>query len=92
MAADYAEDAVLVRGERRYEGRSAIRAYFASLPSRLGDGVVTFPHVQTDGERVTFRWRVAGGPAHGAAGTDVCMVSDGLIVEQRVHQDGDRLA
>ena len=37
MAADYAEHAVLVRGECRHQGRDAIRDYFVGLSLRFTD-------------------------------------------------------
>ena len=36
MADDYAEDAILRRGDVHHRGRAEIAAYFASVPGRLG--------------------------------------------------------
>lgn len=88
MAADYAPEAVLDRGET-YEGRAAIEAYFATVPDRLGDAEVVFsePVVDADGS-VTVPWRLAGGPADGTSGADTFTVVDGMIVHQVVRLDG----
>lgn len=84
MAADYAEDAVLVRGDRTHEGRAAIQAYFAGVPTRLAGGrVVCGPPVRVD-THIRFDWHIIGGPAEGSAGTDRCTVTDGLISHQVV--------
>lgn len=88
MAADYAPDAVVVRGAERIAGHDAIRAYFARLPERLAGGRVVFDRLRRDGERVTFSWRIAGGPGDGTTGTDTCVVRAGRIVEQLVTLDG----
>lgn len=88
ITADYADDAVIVRAGERIAGRTAIRDYFAALPERLAGGRVEFGELRTDGDRVTFAWRIAGGPGDGTSGTDTCVVRDGRIVEQVVRFDG----
>lgn len=88
MAADYACDAVLVRPDRTHRGRSEIRAYFATVSCRLGDGRVQFGDTTVSGSTVTIRWRIDGGPAHGTCGTDTCKVVDGYIARQRVDLAG----
>ena len=87
MAADYAEDAVLVRGADRYEGRAAIRDYFAGVPARMAGAEIRTEPLVADGDTVRIIWRLAGGPGDGTSGTDTCTVRDGFIVEQHVQLD-----
>ena len=42
MAEDYADDAVLVRGNDVYTGKEEIFEYFNGVPERLGSGVIEF--------------------------------------------------
>ena len=85
MSADYALDAVLARGNERYEGREAIAAYFATVPARLGGRSVELdaPREQPDGT-VTVTWRI---PEAGASGTDTFVIREGWIAEQSVALD-----
>jgi limonene-1,2-epoxide hydrolase len=86
MAADYAIDAVLVRGEHTYAGWGAIADYFEGVPDRLGGRTVTFDEVTTtpNGD-VDTRWTIAGvGADDRVAGVDTFRVSDGRIVHQTV--------
>ncbi len=90
MAADYAIDAVLVRGPDTFDGWCAIADYFEGLPDRLGGRTVTFDDVtiMPTGD-VETRWTIAGddspgGTAGAAAGVDTFTVADGRIVRQTV--------
>lgn len=87
MAADYAEDAVLVR-DVPYRGRDAIADYFATVPERLGDGRVKFAEPRTEGALVAVAWTLVGGPGDGTSGIDRFEVADGAIVRQTVTLDG----
>ena len=90
MAADYAVDATIVRGNERYEQWGAIAEYFEGVPARLGDCRVTFHDVaeHARGEVVT-RWSIIGdGAAAGTSGADTFVVADGRIVHQVVVLDG----
>ena len=84
MAADYANDAVLIRPEAQFKGRKEIEAYFSTVPERLGEGVVVFDKVDVDGQLVKFWWHLEGGSVDGVSGCDECEVRDGLIVSQKV--------
>lgn len=86
MAADYAPDAVLERGDETYVGREAITAYFATVPARLGAATVVFDAMSIDGNVVTFSWHLEGGPTR-ASGTDTCRISAGAILHQVVRLD-----
>jgi predicted SnoaL-like aldol condensation-catalyzing enzyme len=83
MAADYALDAKLTRGDEVHEGRPAILAYFRTVPERLGDSIVVFDDLAAEGNIAIVQWHLSGGAA--ASGTDTLRVADGLIVDQMVH-------
>ena len=86
MAADYAIDAVLVRGHDTFEGWCAIADYFEGVPDRLGGRVVTFDNVSTTSAgTVETLWTIPGG----AAGFDTFTVVGGRIVHQTVALFGD---
>jgi 3-oxoacyl-[acyl-carrier protein] reductase len=89
MSADYHLEAVLERPDGRFEGRAAIADYFTTVPARLGDGRVRFTGTEREGDRVTVRWRIDGGPADGTSGSDTFTVTDGWITHQRVVLDRD---
>mgnify|MGYP001824524071 CR=1 FL=1 len=86
MAADYAEDAVLDRAGELHRGRTAIEAYFATVPARLGDAQVVFDDLTVVGDTATFAWHLEGAPG-AVSGTDECVIEDGMIVSQVVHLD-----
>lgn len=88
MAADYAPDAELVRGDACFRRRDAILGYFETVPERLAGGRVVVQRVDVAGERGTIWWRLVGGPADGLSGHDDIVVHDGLITRQSVHLDG----
>lgn len=86
MAADYADEAIIERPGQLIEGRPAIATYFRGVPARLAGGHVHFESVDVHGpDRVTFHWRIEGGPADGTSGSDLVFLGDGLITFQRVH-------
>jgi limonene-1,2-epoxide hydrolase len=88
MAADYAIDAVLVRGADSHRGWCSIADYFDGVPARLGGRAVTFDEVRPAGAGVVeTRWSIPGEPA--AAGIDTFVVSGGRIVHQTVELIGD---
>ncbi|MCE2531503.1 MAG: nuclear transport factor 2 family protein [Acidimicrobiia bacterium] len=88
MAADYAADAVLVRGEASYVGAAVIGEYFESVPRRLAGGEVSFGERTDHGDgRISVRWRIGGGPADGTSGCDTFTVTSGAISHQSVALD-----
>ena len=89
MAADYADDALLVR-DVDYQGREAITGYFTTVPERLGNGRVAFAEPRLEGDVVAVAWTLVGGPGDSTSGTDRFEVADSLIVRQTVAlDDGD---
>ncbi len=88
MAADYADNAVLVRHDASYESAAVIAEYFTSVPGRLGGGEVCFGERRDESDdRVSVRWRIAGGPGDGTSGCDTFTVTEGFIVHQTVALD-----
>lgn len=79
MAADYALDAVLVRGAERYEGWAAIADYFDTVPDRLGANELHLDHV----DDIEVRWQIPGI----ASGRDTYEVRNGRITHQVVALD-----
>ena len=85
MAADYALDAVLVRPDGERHGWRAIADYFDTVPERLGDGVVVFDGVETEGDTgANVPWRIERAGQTIAAGTDTYTVVEGRIRRQVV--------
>ena len=83
MAADYASDAVLIRGDKIYNGRNEILDYFRSVPERLGNDKLEFLEFNVTGDEAVFSWQIVGDTIK-ASGQDVLVISNGLILEQEV--------
>jgi hypothetical protein len=83
MAADYASDAVLIRGDDIYYGKNEILDYFKSVPERLGNDKLEFLSFNVAGDKATFAWQIVGDTIK-ASGQDVLIISNGLIIEQKV--------
>jgi limonene-1,2-epoxide hydrolase len=86
MAADYAVDAVLVRGEHTHRGWSAIADYFDGVPGRLAGRTVTFDELtHSQNGDVQTRWTISAvDPDDRIAGVDTFVVTGGRIVHQTV--------
>ena len=84
MAADYALDAELVRGETVHRGWRPIAEYFRTVPERLAGRKVEFgtPTAATDGT-ITAHWSLGA-----TSGRDHFHVADGRIVRQVVEFEG----
>lgn len=91
MAADYAHDAVLIRGADVHEGWFSIADYFDTVPHRLGQRTVEFTDVAAVArETVAVRWRIADpsdDSAAAATGRDTFEVHAGRIIRQTVELD-----
>lgn len=86
MAADYAPDAVLRRGDEEHRGWRSLADYFDTVPARLAD--LDFSYQRSSREPSTVRWEITDDAnAIVAAGTDRYRVSAGRIVEQTVELD-----
>jgi limonene-1,2-epoxide hydrolase len=86
MAADYAVDAVLVRGDDVHRGWNAIADYFDGVPGRLGARTVTFDDlIPLASGDVETRWTITAGESDDRiAGVDTFVVAGGRIVRQTV--------
>jgi len=83
MAADYANHAVLIRGDEIYNGKNEILDYFKSVPERLGNDKLEFIKFNVRGDEATFSWQIVGDTIK-ASGQDVLVISDGFIIRQEV--------
>lgn len=90
MAADYAPEAVLTRAGEKHHGVAAIRAYFDSVPERLGAATLTLGPPVDDGDGVvTVGWAIDDETGSSvAAGTDRYRIEAGWIVSQNVELTG----
>lgn len=97
MAADYALDAVLVRGETIHRGWAAIADYFDGAVARLSGREVVFGPITDDDleisdgvRRAAVRWQVVDDDVVVASGRDTFDCDDGFITRQVVElDDGD---
>ena len=87
MAADYADDAVLIRPGMTLVGFTAIESYIEGITARIGGGTVRFLTFDIHDEHISFRWIIEGGPGDGTSGIDEVTVRDGKIVRQVVRLD-----
>lgn len=91
MSADYARDAVLVRGADVHEGWCSIADYFDTVPERLGQRTVEFTDVAAVArDTVVVRWRISDPTDDTAAATtgrDTFEVQSGRIIRQTVELD-----
>ena len=83
MAADYASDAILIRGDQIYNGKDEILEYFKSVPERLGNDKLKFLRFNVAGDEARFSWQIVGDTIK-ASGQDVLVISNGLIIKQEV--------
>ena len=87
MAADYAIDAVLIRGATSHDGWEAIADYFDTVPNRLAGRSVEFQDpTATATAEVLVRWQIKGDGV-AASGRDTFVVRAGRIVRQTVELD-----
>lgn len=96
MAADYARDAVLRRGDDEYRGWRAIAGYFDDVPNRLTGRNVNLARAREEyGDRdrsststASVRWEITDRTSTVvASGTDRYVVAHGQIIEQVVTLD-----
>tara|TARA_X000001036_G_C20120221_1_gene578976 strand:- start:68 stop:424 length:357 start_codon:yes stop_codon:yes gene_type:complete len=83
MAADYAANAILERGDMAYDGIHQIQAYFQTVPARLGDAEILFDKLTVEGEQAVFHWRLLGNSLE-VSGKDVLTIRNGEITHQVV--------
>jgi limonene-1,2-epoxide hydrolase len=90
MAADYALDARLDRGDLTHGGWMEIADYFDTVPARLEGRSLDVEGTETDRAtgHVTVRWAVRGHDRTIATGVDRYEVVAGRIVHQVVSLDG----
>ena len=83
MAADYAYDAVLQRGDERHEGWVAIVDYFDTVPARLAERAIAFGSIEAvSADRVRVGWHISGMGMAPVTGADIFTVSMGRVTHQ----------
>ena len=87
MAANYAPDATLIRPQATFTGLVEIKAYFTTVPQRLGKGQVIFEEIRMSGPNIKLKWRIEDGPADGVSGVDEMEILGEQSVSQRVSID-----
>jgi uncharacterized protein (TIGR02246 family) len=87
MAADYADNAVVLQPGQAVEGRTAIQAMFARLfsPSAAQKVTITPTRIWSQGDVGFVTWEANGGAIKG---TDSFLVRDGKILVQAVFIGG----
>ncbi len=83
LAADYAEDAVLLTLDAAYHGREAImKDFFQSVMAQLPDVKIKFEKTAFDGDTCLLQWSADASAAKIPRGTAVFIIKDGLIRRQ----------
>lgn len=83
MAADYAYDASLQRGDERYDGWAAIADYFDTVPARLTESATAFGPIETVcADQARVGWHISAMGMAPVTGVDTFMVSMGRITHQ----------
>lgn len=88
MAADYALDATLERGDDLFVGHGAIADYFDTVPDRLGSSTLEFGAVELASDVVRVPWKIGDGSASRATGLDTYVIVQGRIARQTVELSG----
>ncbi|WP_369258998.1 nuclear transport factor 2 family protein [Geodermatophilus amargosae] len=84
IAADYAEDAVLITPDQVVRGRDGVRELFASLLGELPDAVWDIPTRVFEGDVLFIEWTAVAEKARVLDGVDTFVIRDGEIRLQTV--------
>lgn len=83
LAADYAEDALLVTLDGSFHGREAIMTgFFQTIMARYPDTKIAFERVAFDDDVCLLQWSAESSGATIPRGTAVFIIQDGLIRRQ----------
>jgi uncharacterized protein (TIGR02246 family) len=83
LAADYAEDAVLVTLDGSFIGREAIlTGFFQTMFSQFPDAKISFDRVAVEGDVCLLQWSAKASAGNIPRGTAVFIIQDGLIQRQ----------
>jgi hypothetical protein len=90
IAANYAEDVVLMTCTGTFRGHAGVRASAAELQRCFPDGNYTYELCKVEGEVAFLVWsgRSPVGAVHG--GADTFLIRDGRILVQTIHYTVDR--
>lgn len=83
LAADYAEDAVLMTMDGAFEGREAIlTGFFQTILAQFPDMKINFEGTAFHGDTCIVQWSAEASAATVPAGVGVLSIRDGLIRSQ----------
>ncbi|MGP4048444.1 nuclear transport factor 2 family protein [Streptomyces sp. 2A115] len=82
IAADYADDAVVLLPGTAFTGRAAIRDAFAENARALPDAGYTSVSLTGSSELLLLEWHMSAGSVTVTDGIDTFLISDGLIRRQ----------
>lgn len=83
LAADYAEDAVLLTMDGAFKGREAIlKGFFQNMVAQLPDARINFERTAFEGDMCLLQWSLEASAVVVPRGTAVFIIRDGLIRRQ----------
>jgi ketosteroid isomerase-like protein len=83
LAADYAEDAILLTLDRSYIGREAIvKDFFQMMFGQFTNPVIHFDKTAVEGDVFLLQWSAVADEGTIPHGTGVFIIRDGLIQRQ----------
>ncbi len=83
LAADYAEDAVLVTLDGSFKGREAIlTGFFQTMMAQFPDMKINFEKTAYEGDVCLLQWSAEASAITVPVGTAVFIIQDGLIRRQ----------
>lgn len=83
LAADYAEDAILVTLDGTFKGREAIMSgFFQTILGQFPDFKINFEKTAVEEDVVLLQWSAEASKASIPLGTAVFIIRDGLIQRQ----------
>ncbi|MGY1780252.1 nuclear transport factor 2 family protein [Geodermatophilus sp. SYSU D01036] len=91
IAADYAEDAVLITPDQVLRGRDGVRQLFSTLLGELPDAAWEVPTRVFEGDVLFIEWSAVAEKARVLDGVDTFVFRDGEIRLQTVRMTLERL-
>jgi len=83
LAADYAEDAVMVTLDGSFIGREAIMTgFFQTMMAQFPDAKINFDKIAIEGDVCLLQWSAEASAMTIPVGTGVLFIEDGLIRRQ----------
>jgi ketosteroid isomerase-like protein len=86
IVGDYADDAVMIQPAQTFQGKAAIRKFFAPMADPKAPRLVSKP-ATVDGDVATATWTLGAGTPAAMSGKDVFVIRGGKIHTQAVFID-----